>query len=279
VPTTFYLRHGSTILKPAHAGATAWGGLLSLTGVNLVVLLLWNDQDAVDEQVMMDNFTTNITNTVERPWTLSTASVSHQNFVHFAGNMFALWLFGFPTYRVIGTIEFFKLYVLGGIACSSTHVLQNLLTGKTQPPLTKEERHRLEHMAEVRGIRSERELPPHVRERVVRADRQSLGASGSCMAVSAAAAALFPLDQVRMHPAHRFYMPLPVAVGLFVGSDLVGITAPEGAGGGDATDHAGHLGGLAFGALYAYRSWYSGRWGTSGQLPIVYRFRELMQRR
>ena len=272
IPRAFYLRHESTILRPKHSGTSAWLGLTTLTGINMWIFGMWNEPGQ-DEEWMMHNFTTNIENTLERPWSLSTSSISHQNGMHIIGNMFAMWLFGFNTYRVIGAVEFAKLYVMGGVACSGTHVLHNVLTGKTETPLSKEERDRLEKLAELHGIQSVRDLPPQVRERVEHADKPSLGASGSVMAISALAAALFPLDNVRINP-RMFYMPLPVAVGLFVASDLIGITQE-----GSPTDHAGHLGGLAFGALYAYRSWYSGRWGVTGQLPIVYRFKQMMHQR
>lgn len=271
IPKSFYLRHESTILKPRSSGSSAWAGLMSLTGINLVVFGLWNEPDQ-DEEWMMENFTADIANTIERPWSLVTASISHQSFLHIAGNMFAMWLFGFSTYRVIGAVEFAKVYVLGGLSCSATHVLQNIAAGKTQSPLSKNERDRLQRMAESQGIQSTKDLPPQIRERLFHADKPSLGASGSCMAISAVAAALFPLDNVRLNP-RMFYMPLPVAVGMFIASDLIGITQD-----GSPTDHAGHLGGLLFGSLYAYSSWYSGRWGVAGQLPIIYRFKQLMQR-
>mmetsp|Transcript_27929 Transcript_27929/g.62176 ORF Transcript_27929/g.62176 Transcript_27929/m.62176 type:complete len:375 (-) Transcript_27929:27-1151(-) len=272
IPRSFYLGHESTILRPRYSGKSAWFGLTTVTGINILIFGMWNEPGQ-DEEWMMQNFTTNIENSKERPWTLSTSSISHQNGMHILGNMFAMWLFGFNTYRVIGAFEFAKLYVMGGIACSGTHVLHNLATGKTQPPLNKEERDTFERMAEAQGIESVKDLPPQVRERVEYADKPSLGASGSVMAISAVAASLFPLDNVRLNP-RMFYMPLPVAVGIFVASDLFGITQE-----GSPTDHAGHLGGLAFGALYAYSSWYSGRWGVTGQLPIVYRFKQMIQQR
>ena len=271
IPTSFYLRHESTILKPRHSGESAWSGLTFITGINMVVFGMWNQPDQ-DEEWMMEHFTTDIANTIERPWSLIAASVSHQSFLHIAGNMFALWLFGFPAIRVIGPSEFAKIYVLGGLSCSATHVLQNVVTGKTQPPLSKDERDRLQRLAESQSIQNTKDLPPQIRERVEHADKPSLGASGSCMAISAVAAALFPLDNVRMNP-RMFYMPLPVAVSMFIASDLIGITQD-----GSPTDHAGHLGGLLFGSLYAYSGWYSGRWGMAGQLPIVYRFKQLMKR-
>eukprot|EP00977_Amphora_coffeiformis_P012136 scaffold2992_cov214-Amphora_coffeaeformis.AAC.18 len=133
---SFYKRHNSTILQPQFSGREAWVGLLGLSTLNILVLNLWNpegfDDDAKTDRInnrkqqewMSKHFTTNITNTFEgRVWTLATASISHQDFMHFAGNIFALWIFGFPTYRVIGTGAFYGLYLAGGVACSATHVV------------------------------------------------------------------------------------------------------------------------------------------------------------
>jgi len=155
--------------------------------------------------------------------------------------MFAMWLFGFYTYRVIGTAAFYGLYVAGGLACSATHVMHNLVTGKTQPPLTKQERERLELFASEYGPHAIDQLPPAITQRLAKADKPSLGASGSVMAISAVAAALFPLDQIRYR---NIYLPLPVAAGIFILSDLSGLFSE-----GTPTDHAGHLGGLLMGAL------------------------------
>lgn len=206
-------------------------------------------------------------------------SVSHIDFGHFGGNMFAMWLFGFNTYRVMGGAAFCGLYLFGGVVCSCTHVLHNVLTGKTQPPLTREERSALELYASEYGPHAIDQLPPAMTERLARADKPSLGASGSVMSIAAVAAALFPLDQVRYR---NLYVPLPVAAGIFILSDLSGLISE-----GSPTDHAGHLGGLLAGALFVTLAWYSKRAGgfqilrniTGGDLPIVYRYRQMMSNR
>lgn len=279
LPRFFYFRHDSTILKPQFSGTSAWAGLGGLTGVNMFVLAMWNGSGNDQQQEwMMENFTTDITNVAEgRVWSLATASISHMDRMHFLGNMFAMWLFGFPLYRVLGTTAFYGLYLAGGVSCSATHVVHNMLTGRTQPPLTKQERDRLEEFAQVHGVQ---DLPQEAKRRIATADKPALGASGSVMAISAASAALFPLDRVRMSPTAAFYLPLPVAVGLFVSSDLMGLTME-----GSPVDHAGHLGGLAMGAAYVTAAWYSKRGsfrilhslGTGGELPIVYRFRQMLR--
>ena len=74
IPQYFYMRHDSTILQPQFSGSTAWTGLLSIMGINFVVLTMWNSGDNTakgrnHEEWMMRNFTTDITNTVQgRVW-------------------------------------------------------------------------------------------------------------------------------------------------------------------------------------------------------------------
>jgi len=81
----------------------------------------------------------------------------------------------------------------------------------------------------------------------------------------------------------NMYLPLPVAAGIFILSDLSGLLSE-----GSPTDHAGHLGGLLMGAIYVATAWYSKRFGsrfqilrnmTGGDLPIVYRYRQMMANR
>jgi membrane associated rhomboid family serine protease len=299
--------------------------MLGLTGLNLGVFLMWNvyddDEDGdkkqrnnnaesprrvFSEQFMMNQYTTNTTNLTEgRLWTPLTASVSHQSLGHLAGNMFAFWLFGFPTYRVMGSKAFWGLYGAGGVACSMAHVVHNVVTGRTQPPLSEKERHQIEQLMQSQQQQqggggwfnnphphedfetSSYDTSKKLMERLRRADMPSLGASGSVMAISAVSAALFPMDHVRPNPRLFFYIPLPLAVGIYVASDLVGVTdmlseSEDPMASGSNVDHAGHLGGLVMGIYYVTTCWY-GKKGSfkflqklvkGGDLPIVYRFKQ-----
>lgn len=303
IPAFFYARHDSTILHPQYPGRTAWYGLGMLTCANLIVLLMWNpggfpegandDDGDVDEANIMlrsptwdtwmnQNFTTNLTNAREgRVWTLASASLSHQHLSHFAGNMFALWLFGFPTYRVMGTRAFYGLYFAGGVACSSTHLLHNVATGRVAPPLTHQE---ISQIQQLHRATNGEHIPASMVQRLETADRRSLGASGSVMAVAGVAACLFPLDRVRPSPVRsNLALPLPSAVVLYVVSDLAGLT--EGISNKSQVDHAGHLGGMIMGMIYVTIAWYT-RTGSfrflqrhpiGGQLPLVFRFRQWRQ--
>eukprot|EP00457_Paulinella_chromatophora_P008546 gb/GEZN01008583.1/.p1 GENE.gb/GEZN01008583.1/~~gb/GEZN01008583.1/.p1 ORF type:complete len:342 (+),score=11.84 gb/GEZN01008583.1/:189-1214(+) len=277
VPRSLYFPHESTILQPQFSGRHAWGCLLSLTGVNTLVWMMWGE---IDHEWMIDNFSTNLTNVREgRVWTPATASISHQNVGHLAGNLFALWLFGFKTARVIGAWSFYSLYLAGGIACSSAHLLSNKLAGRTEPRLIEDESMRLQLMVEA-GY----ELSEEVQYRLARIDKPSLGASGSVMAISAVAAALFPLDRIRFRRnTFSAFIPLPAAVSMYVASDLMGLTIPVDS----PVDHAGHLGGLLMGCFFVYTAWYSKSGSfrilhsqpTGGDLPIIYRYKQWRRNR
>lgn len=232
-----------------------------------------DDDDEMNE-VMNDNFTCSIANTKERPWTLFAACISHQSVGHWLGNMAALWTFGCNTYRIIGTASFLMLYSCGGVAASLSHVAHNAFTGRTGPQLTKVETESLQHAMEYHrryegGFQLKKHVSISLLERYRTCDMPSLGASGSVTAVSAVCAALFPLDKVRI-PNRVVSLPIsiPIAVGLYVGSDLLGITYREE---GDNVGHAAHLGGIIFGSFFVYRNWYRGVWATAGDLPIIYR--------
>jgi membrane associated rhomboid family serine protease len=278
VPRFMYIRHDSTILQPQFSGKEAWAGLIALTGVNFAVLLMWNEENT-DEEWMMENFTTDLTNLKDgRTYTLASASISHQSLGHFGGNMFAMWLLGFNTYRVIGTAAFYGLYGIGGVVCSASHLVSNIVTGRTQPPLSKDERKYLERLANEAGSMRQLELalPPEALARLRYSDKPSLGASGSVMAIAAVAACLFPMDQILLR---NIRVPLPLAVAIFFATDLSGLFDESG------TDHAGHIGGLLCGIAYVTAAWYSKRgsfrilhsMGTKGEIPIVYRYKQMFR--
>lgn len=97
------------------------------------------------------------------------------------------------------------------------------------------------------------------------------------MAIAAVAACLFPMDQMMFR---NIRVPLPLAVGMFFASDLSGLFQESG------TDHAGHLGGLLCGIAYVTTAWYSKKgsfrilhsMGTKGEIPIVYRYKQMFSK-
>ncbi len=261
-----YQHHDAqTHVVPLHgAEGNPWPGLGLLTAANLGVFALWqHDDSAAHQEWMGRHFTTNATNLREwRPWTLLTCAFSQQAPGHLAGNLFALWLFGFKPYRalnvstVTGLPGFFGLYAAGGLAAALAHVGANVAAGKDQPPLSQAEVRRARR--EVAASQGGATQPAWLVERLRRADTPSLGASGAVMAITVASASLFPRDRIMM----RFgvLVPIPLVAALYIATD----TFAQLGGNNDGVDHAGHLGGTVAGA--AYVSWVCRR--ADKEVPI-----------
>lgn len=253
-----------------------WLGLVLLTGVNVAIFVLWNsvnpeDVEAFDkhQDFMQKHFIGNLTNLKEgRIWTLVTPSFSHQEPGHLGSNMFAMWLFGFNAYRVLnvapltGGPGFLALYLVGGIGAQVAQLGFQYLNGQTGPPLSSKEQRAIS--AYLKSLqRASREpvtiedLPRPMRKRLATADVSGLGASGSVMAITLASSCMFPWDRVI---AFGRQLPLPVAAGIYVFSDAIGLTQTQVGGG---IGHAAHLGGALVGLTYIRLIW-RGR----GPLPI-----------
>lgn len=59
----------------------------------------------------------------ERPWTFITSMFLHADITHLFFNMFALFVFGLPLERIIGSQRFIVLYFLSGILGSIGYIL------------------------------------------------------------------------------------------------------------------------------------------------------------
>lgn len=255
-----------------------WLGLVLLTGVNVAIFVLWNSvspEDGVEafdkhQDFMQKHFIGNLTNLKEgRIWTLITPSFSHQEIGHLGSNMFAMWLFGFNAYRVLnvapltGGPGFLALYLVGGIGAQVAQLGFQYLNGQTGPPLTSKEQRAISSYLKslqgnpLRGPVTIEDLPRSMRERLSTADVSGLGASGSVMAITLASSCMFPWDRVI---AFGRQLPLPIAAGIYVFSDAVGLTQTQVGGG---IGHAAHLGGALVGLSYIRLIW-RGR----GPLPI-----------
>jgi len=262
-----FYRHADKGVLPLygkHAEGNAWLGLGALTFANLGVFYLWNMDDSVAHQdFMLRNFTINLTNLREgRLWTLITCSFSHQDLGHIGGNMFALWLFGFKTYRVLstgivtGAPGFFGLYLVGSLACGTAHCAHNVATGRTGPPLTATDR-----MVVTERQRRGEDLPKEWMDFIKRQDMPSLGASGSVMSTVAVSMCLFPRDKILV--ARAGYISIPYVALFYFASDFLGIFASGG-----NVDHVGHIGGAVAGFAYASYIWRTfGK--RAGPLPLV----------
>jgi len=219
---------------------------------------------------MLKHFSTNLHNLWEgRYWTLFTASFSHQEGYHLLGNMFAFWLFGYKTYRMLGPGAFYGLYLVGGAASSLAHDLQNYYKHRTSPPLSTEEWYQFNKIRKSHQVANPNEpfTSPEWQKRIENGDSPSLGASGSVMAIAAASAMFFPKDRVITHL--RFLpilVPIPIAVTIYFVSDLLSLMQPS------HIDHVGHLAGVFVGALYCLFQWYvRGRrfTKTRGSIPLI----------
>lgn len=266
-----YEPYDHAVLSPKGKEGNPWIGLGLLTWVNLVVFVLWNlefEDDAAQQQAaedgkeewnplwsltadqvkpskqenhqkwMEDNFLVGWKQIEAGNWpTLLTATISHQDLAHLAGNMFAMWLFGFKLYRFVGNLAgFLGLYAAAGLAGSLGHLLftdyqaewwrQRVLAADADP----EGEARM-----LADVEKGRTMP-------------ALGASGSVMGISAASACCFPRDRIY----HRaFLLPLPAAVALYMASDLAGLTQ----GLDSNVGHAAHLCGAVVGLVYIALFW------------------------
>eukprot|EP01089_Gocevia_fonbrunei_P003471 TRINITY_DN13449_c0_g1_i2.p1 TRINITY_DN13449_c0_g1~~TRINITY_DN13449_c0_g1_i2.p1 ORF type:complete len:292 (-),score=29.50 TRINITY_DN13449_c0_g1_i2:32-880(-) len=251
------------LLGPGREGKHIGLYFTTLIGLNFGVLYMWNS-NSIDKEFMYKHFTSNLEAMREgRFHTLLTSSISHRDPGHFLGNMFALYLFGIKAYRALGAPAFTGLYIVGGIVASLTHLIYAKSIGKTRPRKKEEEINRDMELLEKAGPEAIQEYMLDMSTR----DMPALGASGSVMAISMVSAVLFPLDRIWL----RFlYVPIPIAVSLYVFSDLVGILNPV-----DSVGHAAHLGGAACGLAYVCYLWYyKGRkWNSKSHLPLFSLFK------
>jgi len=255
--------HGENEIETAEKGAKT---IAEKEQVKKQKELIFKEHDR-----MINHFSTNLHNLWEgRYWTLLTASFSHQEGYHLLGNMFAFWLFGYKTYRMLGGAAFAGLYLVGGAASALAHDIQNYYMQKTGPPLTTEEWHQFTKIRKSHQAASPNEPftpSPEWAKRLEKADSPSLGASGSVMAIAAASAMFFPRDRVISHL--RFLpilVPIPLAVTIYFVSGLLSLLQPS------SIDHIAHLAGVLVGTLYCFFQWYiRGRAFTKvrGSIPLI----------
>lgn len=272
----------------------------SIIGLNAAVWWLWVDatsgsQSQVD--AMLRHFSTTHQGVTHhlRLHTLVTSTISHISVIHLAGNMFALALFGHKTLKVLGTGPFIALYVLGGAAASiasvwtrhgrlsSPQAIAQAQDSVMQdwPASSTTYENLLVFTGRGREVEEFRAAPMEDRVRKVTMallDRPTLGASGSVSAIAAACAMLFPRDKVIFFVRFPLVLklPVPIAVGLFFISDVIGITRPF-----SSVDHEAHLGGLACGVAYVTWSWYvAHRYHTRhlGDVPAIARMKKWIRR-
>ena len=64
---------------------------------------------------------------VSPPFTMLTSMFTHGGFLHLAGNMLYLWIFGNNVEDAMGHVRFSLFYILCGIVAAAGQILQNLL--------------------------------------------------------------------------------------------------------------------------------------------------------
>ncbi len=162
----------------------------------------------------------------------------HGGFLHIAGNMLFLWVFGNNVEDYLGRAKYVGFYLLGGLFASLAHVLWALKDLPAAPPSNQV------FLACVQGAAQCAGLSPYV---------PSVGASGAVAAVMGAYLLLFPHARVNvLIPIFFFFTIVQMSAWLvlviwFVYQFL--IAAQEFAGLAQEVAWMAHVGGFVFGAL------------------------------
>jgi membrane associated rhomboid family serine protease len=108
----------------------------ALVALNVAVFLLWHTigRSGAGEAFMAMNFLVSV-RSLQRPWTLLLAEVSHVDPTHLLFNMFGLWTFGRVVEAALGGRRLLSLYVVGGVVASLGHVLYGLVMNTATPAL------------------------------------------------------------------------------------------------------------------------------------------------
>jgi len=150
---------------------------------------------------------------LSHPQVILTSLFLHGSIWHLVGNMWFLWLFGYNLEDRFGRISFFVLYVLSGVIGNLTHTAFSLFSSQT--PV--------------------------------------IGASGAVAGVMGAYLIRFPWAKLRCVFVIVFY---PVFFRLrafwFIGAWMVGEFVAAYLSPGDYIAHWAHVGGFAFGLVWAY---------------------------
>lgn len=251
--------------QPLHDRArpvNAWSILLTITGLNVLVYLLceWasgappqpDGTPPPEHRLLTDHFIGTERNLNEgRWWTALSSTFVHADLGHLSGNLFALWLFGFKVAQSLGPARFWALYLTGGALAT----FGELYSGFLRTTLRKWAREFIstEQIESTEQKPIEEEQPKGV-----------VGASGSVMAVSAAAMVLFPSDCIRVQ-IPSLTIILPMAVSFYMVSDVYGVLTP-----GSQVAHFAHLTGAIGGMAMTSVFWMSSkRVPPNTLLPVV----------
>lgn len=152
-----------------------------------------------------------------------TSSFAHERTEHFVFNMFAMQAFAG------------SLMMAGGIGIGAAHYLALTLGSGIAGSFA------FLYQQKQKSAQGERKWGPFG-QRGITYIATGLGASGTVMGMSLAAACLTPFKRIMLFV---FPMPMWAAAAIYVAADLYFLDTPE-----SRVGHSAHLGGAAFGAAY-----------------------------
>jgi len=194
-------------LTQAYKSPAVWG----LIGANVFVWAAW--QGRANRRWMLDNFTLSRRNLrAGRIWTIVTCNFSHMTAWHLLSNCLGIFFFGSELCAFLGTRMFLSLFVGGGVAGCTLHLLYQNYQARKNSPLS------------------------HI-------DPPLLGASAGVMAIATTFAFVFP------HASFLLYgiIPIPawVLVATYFAQDVLGaVSQPY-----SRISHVGHVGGALAGVI------------------------------
>ena len=150
---------------------------------------------------------------LDRPQIMVTSLILHANFIHLLSNMWFLWLFGDNIEDRFGRMQFLILFILSGIVGNFTHALFNFF----------------------------------------QSDVPVVGASGAVAGIMGSYLMRFPRAKIRcMFILIFFPFFFRLSSFWFIGAWLLGEFLAAYASPGGHVAHWAHIGGFAFGFIWAY---------------------------
>ena len=230
-PPTGWQRNGPNIVTWGFVGLCAAGYGYHLYAVDHFTKT--RDRSHVD--IIEQNFVNSRENLQQgRWWTLTTSSFMHFTPFHFAVNMMALVGMGPSAARIFGSGGFLGLWFVSALGCGAVSQFWEQF----------QEQERRKKRTNVLGYQMvQDDYDPTLSTTFAR----SIGASGSVLGIVTALGCFNPRTLITMFP-----IPVPMSMRLAgllfatysLGAMVTGIMPGIG--------HAGHLGGMAFGAAYYY---------------------------
>ncbi len=194
-------------------------------------------------EFMYNNFTSNLKNFRDNPWSIITANFSHYYMAPMVKNMLLLSIFAPKLYSFLGPRAFAGFFLLSGLGSTSAHLIDNALDKRhwVFPASTLFDR---EVALPATTNRYDRTI-----SKTRHSDKIAMGAMGATAGILISAAMLFPVDRFNFR---IIKVPLPLMVGVVLIVDGYMFRV-----GHDANfAPTGHIGGVLVGALATAALWY-----------------------